>query len=58
LKEEKERETGNQEPVNNNDTKPEARDIEEVVDELVASEELVEEPGQEPVASGRLELDQ
>jgi hypothetical protein len=41
-----------------NNNRPEARNFQEVADELVASEELVEEPGQELVASGRLELDQ
>ncbi|EFX75145.1 hypothetical protein DAPPUDRAFT_323687 [Daphnia pulex] len=78
-REEKEREAGDQQPVNDFETEPEAKDHDEepveqkdreagdqepVNDFDTGSEdqdhkdEPVEEPGQEPVAFGRLELDQ
>lgn len=55
------RKTGNQGPVIDNDSGPGSRYHEEEVDPVKkkdASKELVREPGQEPVASGRLDLDQ
>lgn len=60
-----EREAGNQEPVVDSDTRPEAREIEVEESDGVAGMEAaepkmdaVQEPGQEPVAFGRPELDQ
>jgi hypothetical protein len=55
LKEAKGREAGNKEPSIDTDTGHEAKNN---VEELVAAEEPVEEPGQELVASQRPELDQ
>lgn len=57
----KEQEAGNQEPSIDLDTGPKAQDDEEeavAVEEMDASEEPVEEPGQELVDAGRPELDQ
>jgi hypothetical protein len=58
-----EREAGNQEPVVELDTRPEAQENEQSedgVERMDAAEKMdaVQEPGQEPVAFGRPELDQ